>query len=117
MIINGKPEIPQDQSLGSETMYVNLKTNLKKLISDNNLNALKLSKATSVPKSTLSDWLLGNSPKNIIQVKAVAEHFNISIDELVFGDQKSRKAKPIEKLDTEFLNFGNFDVYLKKKNN
>ncbi len=112
---SGSPDLTKDQSLGVDKRFVNLKTNLKKLIADKNINAIKLSKATGVPKSTLSDWLLGNSPKNITQVKAVAEYFNVSIDELVFSDSK-KKSMTTEKSDSELLMFGNFDVYLKKKN-
>ena len=107
------PELFKNPAAAAETNYVNLKTNLKKLIVDNNLNAIKLSKLTNIPKSTLSDWLLGNSPKNIAQVKTVADHFGITIDELVFGASKNKKAKPVEQ--TDLLNFGNFDVYLKKR--
>ena len=91
MKINDMPELPKDKSLATETKYVNLKSNLKKLIIDNNMNALKLSKATGVPNSTISDWLLGNSPKNITQVKSVAMHFNLSVDDLVFSDLKNKK--------------------------
>lgn len=113
MNINGSPDLAQDKSLAAETRYVNLKINLKKLMSDNNLNAPKLSKATGIPKSTLSDWLVGNSPKNIVQVKTVAEFLKVSVDDLVFGD--SKKIKTTLKTEPELINFGNFDVYLKKR--
>ncbi len=92
---------------------MNLKTNLKKLLSDSSLNAVKLSKLTGVPKSTLSDWLSGNSPKNISQVKSVADHFKISIDELVYN-LAIKKENKIQSHELELINFGKFDVYLKK---
>lgn len=89
---------------------MDLKTNLKRLLDTHHLNVLKLSKLTGVPKSTLSDWLSGNSPKNINQLKAVADYFNITIDVLVFGINSST-SKPSS---FELIPFGKFDVYLKK---
>lgn len=88
-----------------------LKDNLKKLLKDNNLNVLKLSKISGVPKSTLSDWLAGNSPKNIKQVKLVAEYFNVSVDQLVFSEKPtSHSYNEIQDL----VHFGKYDVFLKK---
>jgi len=46
----------------------------------------KLSDATKVPYGTLYSWEANNvQPKSWKQAKAVADHFKISIDELVFG--------------------------------
>lgn len=114
MINNGKSELTKDLGPVTENNYVKLKDNLKRLIKENNLNALKLSKATGVPNSTISDWLLGNSPKNIIQVKTIATYFNISIDELIFGDGSLKKIKSVENIEIELLKFGTFDVFLKR---
>lgn len=92
---------------------MNLKTNLRKLLNDSGLNAVKLSKLTGVPKSTLSDWLAGNSPKNISQIKCVADHFKISIDQLVYNLSQKSESKTLH-TDLELIKFGKFDVYLKK---
>lgn len=97
-----------------ENELVNLKNNLKLLIGKHQLNATKLCKATGIPKSTISDWLLGNSPKNIKQVKILADHFNITIDELVFGETSLDPFSRNEDV-SELLSLGNFDVYLKKR--
>lgn len=88
---------------------MDLKTNLKKLLDTHQLNVLKLSKLTKVPKSTLSDWLAGSHPNNLKQLKAVAEYFNITIDQLVFESTNTELKK-----NTELIPFGKYDVYLKK---
>lgn len=93
---------------------MNLKNNLRQLIKANNLNALKLSKATAVPRSTISDWLNGVEPKGLQQVKNVAVYFKISVDELVFGDKVKQKDLIPDKI--ELIPFGAFDVFLKKRN-
>lgn len=115
MNTSGSPESIKDKSLGAEIRYVNLKTNLKRLLSEVDINATKLCKATGVPKSTISDWLMGNSPKNIKQIKAVADFFKVTIDELVFSESIKKDSRMPESLGAEFMNFGTFDVYLKKK--
>lgn len=113
--MDGLTDLTQDLSIAAETKAVNLGKNLKKLLLENKLNILKLSKLTDVPKSTLSDWIAGNSPKNIAQVKAVADYFKVSIDHLVFGDGSMPVASICKgNTEVEFLNFGRFDVYLKK---
>ncbi len=48
---------------------MNLKHQLQELMELHRLNTSKLSKATGIPKSTISDWLGGSSPKNISQIK------------------------------------------------
>jgi transcriptional regulator with XRE-family HTH domain len=67
---------------------------LKTLLAENKLSAAELSRKTSVSKQVLSDWLAGVRPRNIEQVKAVAEYFGISLDYLCFGETAS-PAKPV----------------------
>ncbi len=93
---------------------MNLKNNLRHLIKVNNLNALKLSKATSVPRSTIADWLNGVEPKGWQQIKNVAVYFKVSLDDLVFGDKANTKESIPDKI--ELIPFGAFDVFLKKRN-
>jgi transcriptional regulator with XRE-family HTH domain len=92
---------------------VNLKNNLRQLIKANNLNALKLSKATAVPRSTISDWLNGVEPKGLQQLKNVALYFKVSVDKLCFGELNDKSnIEPTEQ--SELIDFGKFDVYLKR---
>lgn len=88
---------------------MDLKTNLRKLLDTHHLNVLKLSNATKIPKSTLSDWLAGSHPNNLMQLKTVADYFDITVDQLVF-DLSSAELKK----SSELIPFGKYDVYLKK---
>jgi len=92
-----------------------LKTNfmkyLKQAIEKRGITVSKLSKATGIPNSTLANWLAGHIPKNVYQLKKVAEYFEISLDELIFG--KPFKNKSLSNLEEE-INAGKFEVILKR---
>ena len=94
-----------------------LKANLKYLLVKHDITATKLSRLVQIPNATLSDWLSGSSPKNLVQVKKVANHFKVSIDDLVFGSvetfsKSESKSKIIEKYGDEII-AGEFLVILK----
>jgi transcriptional regulator with XRE-family HTH domain len=91
-----------------------LKINLKLHLAEKRITASELSRVAKVPKATISDWLAGRSPKNLNQIKAVAQVFDTSIDELVFGDFSHKKhgSKDVEKSD--LVPMGKFDVYMKR---
>ena len=76
---------------------------LKSLLSENKLTASELSRKTEVSKQVLSDWLAGVKPRNIEQVKAVAEYFRISMDYLCFGeDLNSSQSVPVRWISGKF---------------
>lgn len=60
---------------------------LRQLIRHHDMTVIELSKHTSVPVNTLHNWLSGQPPRNLNQVKAVADFFNVTIDRLVFGTE------------------------------
>lgn len=64
-----------------------LKVNLKKLLAEKNLKVTQLSRSCGVPLQTLHNWLSGQPPRNITQVKAVARYFNVTLDFLLFGER------------------------------
>ena len=66
-----------------------LKQQLEYHLSKNNMNASQLSRKANVPRQTLSNWLMGQAPKNINQVKRVADLFNVTIDHLIYGETKA----------------------------
>lgn len=84
---------------------------LKALLKANNLTVTELAKLTGVPKTNINSWLTGSSP-NISQVDKVAQHFNLTVDELVFG----RKQKSsVEELFTEALiHTGHYKISITK---
>ncbi len=58
---------------------------LRALIKDRNVTTTQVSKATGVPNSTLSTWLLpGAKPRDPRHIAAVAEYFQVSIEYLLF---------------------------------
>ena len=67
-------------------MGVKLSVNLQKIMKDNRVNLMELSKAVDIPNSTIHGWLNGANPRNIGELKRVADYFQISIDKLCFND-------------------------------
>ena len=88
-----------------------LKEQLERLMKEHSLNTSKLSKLTNVPNSTLSDWLAGSKPKNIIQVKQVSAFFDVSIDHLCFGEHQ--QDDELSKYQDE-IKAGIFEVVLRR---
>ena len=92
------------------------KGNLKRLLFQNDLTASQLSRATKVPQATLSGWINGVPPKNLTQLKKVANYFSVSIDELIFGELENVRIKTdnkiMEKYGSEII-AGEFLVILK----
>lgn len=67
-------------------MTIKLKSILKELIYEKDITAAQLARATKVPPQTLNNWLSGQMPRNLDQLKAVADYFQVSLDYLIFGE-------------------------------
>lgn len=94
---------------------MNLKLNLKLHLASQNMTASDLSRISRVPKTTISDWLAGRSPKNLNHLKTVANIFKVNIDDLIFGDFNEMKKKSDEPLiESSLVPLGQFDVYMKR---
>jgi len=65
-----------------------LKIQIEYYLEKNNMNASQLARKAKVPRQTIANWLMGQSPKNIDQVKRVADLFRVSLDHLLYGDGK-----------------------------
>ncbi len=92
-----------------------IKTILKKLIKEKGLTITNLSRATKVPLQTLHGWLNGSEPKNLRQVKAVADYLEVDLDYLCFGIKpiEQRNQKNIQDFQEE-INAGIFEVVLRR---
>ncbi len=101
--------------MGQTTMKLQLKYILQELLDRHGLSITKLAKETGVPKQTISNWLSGMNPKNMSQIKQVANYFKVSIDYLVFADQKTAlpRQSPMENYAQE-INAGIFEVVLRR---
>lgn len=78
---------------------VNLKRQLQFYLDKHDMSASQLARKAGVPKSSISDWLAGSNPRDVRQVKRVADVFNVSIDNLMFGDGEDADAVKASALD------------------
>ena len=67
---------------------MNFKSRLRENLRARGMTASDLSRATGIPKQSISDWLAGVTPRNFSRVKKVAEIFGVTVDELLFGEMK-----------------------------
>ncbi len=71
-------------------MEIVLSKMLEKEMRGRGLTLGTLSKATKIPKSTLSDWINGRLPssRNIHYLSILSQFFGISLNELLFENSK-----------------------------
>ena len=74
---------------------MNLKKQLKLHLDQSGITASQLAKKAGVPKQSLSGWLSGSNPRDVRQVKKVADVFNVTVDHLMFGTGLSEENEKI----------------------
>lgn len=88
---------------------------LKDLLRQSDMNVAQLARASRVSAKTIYNWLAGQKPKDLDSVKRVADHFNISIDQLCYGNVSG---SPISGREFEHhldeVNAGIFEVVLRR---
>lgn len=92
---------------------MNLAANLKAHMGQRKISLIELSRLSKVPKQTLHNWLSGAEPKNLNQIRAVAQVFNLSIEQLCYGDKTVSKKTEIREYEDE-INAGIFEVVLRR---
>lgn len=90
-----------------------LKTNLKAILKERGMSVAHLSKQSGVAVQTLHNWLSGLEPRNLGQVKQIADYLEVSIDDLCFGLRGKSKRSPLDEFKNE-INCGVFEVVLRK---
>lgn len=75
------------------------------------MSVAQLSRATRLPRQTIDNWLTGQEPRSLKQVKKVAEYFGVPMDFLCFGEKP--KDKSIHDFEKE-INAGVFEVVLRR---
>jgi hypothetical protein len=96
------------------SLDMNLAKQLKKMLEQSGASVTHLSKATKVPGQTIHNWIAGSKPRDLDQVKKVADHFKVSLDFLVYGeDEKIKSASPFKEHQDE-INAGIFEVVLRR---
>ena len=91
-----------------------LAQNLKRKLKEQDMTVAQLSRATKVPSQTLNNWLAGLEPRSMTQVKAIALFFNVSLDELAYGEIKVKDHNKLEQYSDEIY-AGVFEVVLRRK--
>jgi len=59
--------------------------NLRDLMKERDVSAATLSKAVSIPKSSISEWLTGRQPKLDENIVRLARFFGVSVEKLITG--------------------------------
>lgn len=93
--------------------FVDLKIGkvLKQFMEKERHTLATISKATGVPKSTISEWLNNRAP-NPTQAVKVANHLGISLHFLLFG--KDDAQEPIQRILKEEFFKGTFEITVKR---
>ena len=84
---------------------------IKKLMNENDITLSQLSRATDIPRQTLDNWVSGQEPRSLDQLKRVADYFDVSIDYICFGAEKTDKQ--LTDYNDE-INAGVFEVVLRR---
>jgi transcriptional regulator with XRE-family HTH domain len=59
---------------------------LKLYLDKRRMTAAHLSRLTGIARQVLCDWMAGAKPRDIAQVKKIADVFGTSVDHLCFGE-------------------------------
>ncbi|MES2802586.1 MAG: helix-turn-helix transcriptional regulator [Bdellovibrionota bacterium] len=96
-----------------DNLMSNLKISnvLKNLMSKDRHTITSISKATGIPKSTISEWLNNRSP-NPVHAAKVAKHLGISLHYLLFSEEDSEE--PLHRFVKEDLFNGTFEINIKR---
>ena len=87
---------------------IQLKTQLEALLVQRGLNASQLSRIAGVPRQNIANWMMGQKPKDLNQVKKVADSLSVSIDHLLYGEAEATKFSFDKIVD------GRFEIKIKK---
>jgi transcriptional regulator with XRE-family HTH domain len=98
-------------------LKMNFKSQLRYFLDQREMSASQLAKKAKVPKQSLSGWLSGSSPRDVRQVKRVADALGVTIDHLLFGngtDLGKQRVTELEALLGEGWIAGLFEVRFRR---
>jgi hypothetical protein len=95
--------------MGSE---MNLKFQLEYYLQRHSITPTMLARLAKVPRQNISNWLMNQKPKDVEQVKRVADVFQISLDHLLFGNAKDSQTTVIS--DSKDWITGTFEIKIRK---
>lgn len=94
-------------------MKILISKNLKDLLKSRDMTIAQLARATGIAQQTLNNWLAGLEPRSMVQIKKVANHFEVSVDWLVYGEKGKVKETDFNDYKDE-INAGVFEVILRR---
>jgi len=68
-------------------LEMKLRLQLRALIKQRGVAITTLAKTTKIPAQTIHNWIAGSKPRDLDQVKRVADYFHVSLDYLVYSIQ------------------------------
>lgn len=71
-------------------LTMTLKKQLKHYLERYDMTAAQLARKANVPKQSLSGWIAGSKPRDVTQVKKVADALGVSLDNLLFGQGEDK---------------------------
>jgi transcriptional regulator with XRE-family HTH domain len=87
---------------------VRLGANLKKIFSEKKLSVTETAKSAGMHKSTLHGYCQGVIPRNVIQLRDLAEFLGVDLSELLFGGGES--AESLKATDIE----GRYEISIRR---
>ena len=67
---------------------------LEELMKEREITYKKLSLETGIPKTTLFTWSTGSIPRNLHDLRKVADFFDVEIHYLLFGESDPKAIRP-----------------------
>lgn len=96
----------------NQVMNIRLSEILKATLAERGMGVPTLAKRTGISRQTIANWIDGQKPQNIEQVKAVADYLGMTLDEICFGVIKPKKT--ILEEHKHEINAGVFEVVLRR---
>jgi transcriptional regulator with XRE-family HTH domain len=91
-----------------------LKSQLLYYLNAHDMTASQLSRKVGVPRQNISNWLMGQTPRDVDQVKKVADLFRISLDHILFGDSTLLENKKNSSEFEHLIINGRFEIRIRK---
>lgn len=100
-----------ESAVDDVNMDLKIGRRLKKLMEDERHTLAGISKATGVPKSTMSEWLSNRSP-NPVHAAKVAKHLGVSLPFLLFAQED--QSESLTQLLKEDIFSGTFEINIRR---
>lgn len=91
-----------------------LKKNLDYFLKKSGISASKLAVKISVPKTTVNNWTAGVAPRDLNQLKKLADFMQTTIDALVFTDLSVSNTSRNESINNPFAFEGDFRIRIER---